>query len=118
MSALATNRVLGVLIAGVACGVLAFCYSTVLEGFLELTWRIVPEKILEPLLEKLGYPDKVKWVGALYIVAIPTLYGLIVGASQSVLGAPGDMPETVESFNTKGYVDYTKVCPSAQRIDA
>jgi hypothetical protein len=109
ISTIATNRVLGILLAGVACAVLAFCYSTILEFFLVLTWRIIPEQLIEPILKKSGWPEKMKWAGALYIVLVPTLYGLVVGASQSVLGAPGDMPETVESFNKHAYVDYTKV---------
>lgn len=109
MSKLAKNRVLGIFIAGIGCGVLAFCYSTILEIFIDLTWRIIPENLLRPVLEKFGWPDKNTWIGALWILFIPTLYGLIVGASQSVLGAPGDMPETVDSFNKLGYVDYNKV---------
>lgn len=109
MSTLGSNRVLGVFVAGVGCGVLAFCYSTILELFIELTWHIIPENIIKPALEKFGWPDKNVWMGALWILFIPTFYGFVVGACQSVLGAPGDMPETVDSFNKEGYVDYSKV---------
>lgn len=109
MSNLATNRVLGVFVAGVGCGVLAFCYSTILDIFIDLTWHVFPENLVRPALEKFGWPEKNAWMGGLWILTIPTLFGLIVGASQSVLGAPGDMPETVDSFNKNGYVDYTQV---------
>jgi hypothetical protein len=109
MSNIAHNRVLGIFVAGIGCGVLAFCYSTILELFLDLTWNIIPENLVRPALEKVGWPDKNTWVGGLWVLAIPTLYGLIVGAVQGVLGAPGDMPETVGSFNQDGYVDYSKV---------
>lgn len=109
MSNLAGNRVLGIFVAGIGCGILAFLYSTMLEFFIDLTWHIIPENLIRPALENVGWPEKNTWMGALWILTIPTLYGLIVGASQSVLGAPGDMPETVDSFNKEGYVDYSKV---------
>ena len=103
------------LIIGTSCGIVAFAYDTVLEAFLEFTWNFVPEKIVEPLWKHAVSDGEVAsdsyWALGMYILFICSLYGFLVGASQRLLGCPGDLPETVGSFHKQGCVLYTQVLP-------
>jgi len=56
-----------------------------------------------PALHKLqksrGYdPDSVAW---LYTVAMSTLMGTLAGVVQSIMGSPGDLPETIAAIHEK-----------------
>jgi hypothetical protein len=109
---LATNKTAGIAIVGVSCGVLAFVYSTVLAAFITATWDTIPKTFILPALDSSGLLDSHPWVAGLYVVAVPTLYGTIVGVTQRFLGSPGDMPETIGSFNSQGWVNYNQVRPA------
>ena len=43
-------------------------------------------------------------VAWMYTVGCSTLLGFLVGATQIVLGTPGDLPETVKNIHEKGFV--------------
>ena len=101
------------LIIGCSCGVVAYVYDSILNAFIDLTWNIVPTHVVLPLwkhAESWSWFSADTWVLGLYIVAICTVFGVCVGASQRFLGCPGDLPETVGSFHDKGYVPYSQVC--------
>ena len=56
-----------------------------------------------PALHKLqksrGYdPDSLAWV---YTVAMSTLMGTLAGVVQSIMGSPGDLPETIAAIHEK-----------------
>jgi hypothetical protein len=44
---------------------------------------------------------QVAWV---YTVAVATLMGALVGATQRLLGSPGDLPEVVHQIHTQGRI--------------
>lgn len=43
-------------------------------------------------------------VAWLYTISTSTFMGFLVGASQIILGTPGDLPETVKNIHEKGFV--------------
>ena len=103
------------LIIGTSCGVVAFAYDTILEAFLDFTWKFLPEKVVHPLWKHVvsdgEMPSDSSWALGMYILLICSFYGFLVGASQRLLGCPGDLPETVGSFHKQGCVLYTQVLP-------
>lgn len=101
------------LIIGSSCGLVAFAYDSILDLFLDFTWKFLPERVVQPLWKHFVAdgemaPDSA-WALGLYILAICSLYGFLVGASQKLLGCPGDLPETIGSFHSQGCVLYTQV---------
>ena len=63
----------------------------------------IPEHLVLPALHKLqksrGYdPDSIAWV---YTVAMSTLMGTLAGVVQSIMGSPGDLPETIAAIHEK-----------------
>ena len=100
---------------GVACGFVAFCYDFVLNHFLDLVWSKVPNDVVLPVWHHAKssfawWPEQT-WLLGLYIAVITTLFGVVVGASQTYLGCPGDLPETISSFHEQGFVPYSQVGP-------
>ena len=89
---------------------LQFIYNSILMYFVQLTWQIVPERVVLPLWEHLK--DRVPWwpsapaLLALYTVLVSTLYGTVVGGSQRFMGSPGDLPDTIASLHKDGCVAY------------
>ena len=56
-----------------------------------------------PALYKLqkshGYdPDNIAWI---YTVVLSTLMGTLAGVVQSIMGSPGDLPETIAAIHEK-----------------
>lgn len=103
------------LIIGSSCGLVAFAYDTILELFLDLTWKVIPERVVQPLWDHLvadgSLSSDSRWALGFYILIICSFYGFLVGASQKALGCPGDLPETIGSFHQQGCVNYGQVRP-------
>jgi hypothetical protein len=102
-----------VLIIGCSCGVVAFLYSSTLAMFIHLTWEVIPSHYVLPLWTQAAahvswWPNE--WVLGLYVPLVSTLFGLVVGASLTRLGSPGDLPETIASFHENGLVPFCQVC--------
>lgn len=95
------------LLFGVIAGVVAFVYNSYFEGLLTLTWELVPEKLVEPILrdahERLGFPspDRLGWI---YTVTVSTFMGTMAGLTQRLLGSPGDLPDTIRCIHRKGSI--------------
>ena len=63
----------------------------------------IPEHLVLPALHKLqkshGYdPDRLAWI---YTVVLSTLMGTLAGVVQSIMGSPGDLPETIAAIHEK-----------------
>ena len=107
------------LIIGSSCGLVAFAYDTILDWFLDLTWKVIPERVVAPIWESVGddkWAASHAWVLGTYILFICSLYGFLVGASQKFLGCPGDLPETIGSFHKQGCVLYSQVRPRPRSL--
>lgn len=108
-----SSLLFAVLLIGLSCGTVAFIYSSTLNYFLILTWDVVPNRVVMPLWHSAAahiswWPEK-GWVLGSYVLFISTLFGLVVGGSQKLLGSPGDLPETIGSFHKDGFVPHTQV---------
>ena len=71
-----------------------------------------------PALHKLqksrGYdPDSVAWV---YTVAMSTLMGTLAGVVQSIMGSPGDLPETIAAIHEKARLRYSFTARDHRRM--
>lgn len=105
--------VAAVLIVGTLCGVVAFGYNSILQLFLKLVWDVVPARLVMPVWRWAAdtwqwWPEHL-WGLALYIVLVATAFGFVVGASQRLLGCPGDLPETIASFHDQGCIQFSQV---------
>ena len=99
-------------LAGVVCGFVAYVYSSAFQGLLQIVWQRVPERFIVPLLHKLqkrwGWqPDSIAWV---YTVITSTAMGTLAGLVQSLMGSPGDLPETIECIHKKVRWPQTTTC--------
>lgn len=92
------------IISGVLCGIVAFIYSATLQGTLSAVWKQAPQRLVLPFLLDLQRrwptfdPGRVAWV---FTVATATAMGTAAGAVQSLMGSPGDLPETVDMIHEK-----------------
>ena len=78
----------------------------------------IPEHFVLPALHKLqkshGYdPDSVAWV---YTVAMSTLMGTLAGVVQSIMGSPGDLPETIAAIHEKARLQMQICCSTPLTI--
>ena len=91
-------------VAGLICGAVAYVYSFAFSFSLDMVWRTLPQRFVLPAIRQLqkrfGFPapDGVAWV---YTVLASTLMGTAAGVVQSLLGSPGDLPETIEAIHEK-----------------
>jgi H+/Cl- antiporter ClcA len=109
------------LVIGCSCGIVAFVYDSMLNAILRWTWSSIPEAILswwKRAEEGSSWWREHTWVLGLYIVLVATLFGVVVGASQRFLGCPGDLPETIESFHSEGFVPYQQARLCTMSADA
>lgn len=79
-------------------GLIAFVYSTAFENILVLVWEIVPRQVVRPFLESRASLS----LGWLYTVLVSTVFGMLVGLTQRIMGFPGDLPDIVKSVHDKG----------------
>ena len=92
------------ILSGIVCGFVAFIYSTVFQGVLNLVWKWAPRQLVLPFLLELQKrwpsfePGRIAWM---YTVGASTAMGTAAGVVQSLMGSPGDLPETVESIHVK-----------------
>ena len=118
-----------VLIVGVSCGVVAYAYNAILQLFLKLVWDVLPAHVVTPAFhwasDTVPWLSEHAWVLGFYIVLIATSFGFVVGASQRILGCPGDLPETIGNFHKQGCIPYSQVrlwlecaCTSARPASA
>ena len=101
-----------VLIFGCGTGVVAWIYNSFFESVVHFAWEFAPERLVVPLLDRLSknlswFPavDRVAWV---YTVVLSTLFGLLAGLVQRLLGSPGDLPDTVRDIHEQGYISISK----------
>lgn len=88
---------------GVVCGVVAFMYYTVLDYFLELIWKDMPEWWV------VG-----KWPEHLHVLWIPLVaftLSVCCGLSIYYLGEPGDLAYTIKCVHEKGYKGTSHIVP-------
>lgn len=102
---------LAVLFIGIMSGIVAFVYSNILDTFVWFTWDYFPRHVVLPLwshaAEKhASWPST--WVLGFYVPLISSLYGLVVGGSQRILGCPGDLPDTIGGFHKNGCVAFSQ----------
>lgn len=101
-----------VLIFGCGTGVVAWVYNSFFEAVVHLAWEFAPEKLLVPVLNHLS--NKVSWfpgvsrIAWVYTVLLSTMFGLLAGLTQRLLGSPGDLPDTVRDIHEQGYISISK----------
>jgi len=90
-------------VIGIACGVSAWIYYTILEAVLEFIWHTLPETYVVD-----------QWDESLYVLWIPLMgiaMAACVGLSVYVLGEPGDLPYTIQCVHEHGYIEVDHVLP-------
>lgn len=102
------NLVIMATLIGIISGIISLAYAYSLEKLLDGTWKLFPEQVLLPLLEKahsrwdwFPAPTNVAWTYTLFVAC---LFGATAGLTQVVLGDPGDMPRTLQAVHTEGVI--------------
>lgn len=85
-------------VIGCLCGVAAFLYYTMLEFFLELLWKEMPETLAE------HFPFWLPCFHWLWIPFMGMTCAVLVGVAIKVLGFPGDLAYTVKRVHEDGFV--------------
>ncbi|KAL7539120.1 hypothetical protein ACHAXR_011005 [Thalassiosira sp. AJA248-18] len=88
---------------GCVCGVVAFLYYSVLDYFLELIWKDMPEWWVVD-----------KWPEHLYVLWMPLVtftLSVFCGLSIFYLGEPGDLAYTIQCVHEKGYKGTSHIIP-------
>lgn len=81
---------------GLVCGVLAFCYYSILEFLLDFIWHELPQRFLVPYV-----PESWHW---LWIVVVGLTMAVLVGLSVKLLGEPGELSYTVQCVHDRGFI--------------
>ncbi|KAL9185531.1 hypothetical protein ACHAXT_003308 [Thalassiosira profunda] len=90
-------------VIGIVCGVVAFLYYSVLDYFLELIWKVLPEMFVVD-----------RWPENLYVLWIPLVtftLSACCGLSIYYLGEPGDLAYTIKCVHEKGYKGTSHILP-------
>lgn len=90
-------------VIGVVCGIVAFLYYSMLDYFLEMIWKKIPEWWIIDV-----------WPEHLYILWIPLVtftLAICNGLSVYYLGEPGDLAYTIKCVHDKGYKSTSHILP-------
>ena len=91
------------IVVGCVCGIACWIYNSLLEYFLELFWKTLPEQYVE------GYWDeKYYW---LWIPLVSLTMSVFVGLTVKYLGEPGDLPYTISRVHQHAYIPMDHVTP-------
>jgi len=90
-------------VIGCVCGLVAYMYYSVLDYFLDMIWKELPNRFVVD-----------KWPENTYVLWIPLItftMSLFCGLSIYYLGEPGDLAYTIQCIHEKGYKGTHHILP-------